>query len=89
MKNTIDFVGNYIEDSLSKIKGFDRNWITMISSKPLLFEDVDYMRVKNNVEDTITDEELEAYKRGDLREVYATFENMLMCNIQYFVPKSW
>lgn len=84
MKNTIDFVGNYIEDSLSKIKGFDRNWITMISSKPLLFEDVDYMRVKNNVEDTITDEELEAYKRGDLRELYATFENMLMCNIQYF-----
>lgn len=84
MNNTIDFVGNYIEDSLSKIKGFDRNWITMISSKPLLFEDVDYMRVKNNVEDTITEEELQAYKDGKLRELYATFENMLMCNIQYY-----
>lgn len=81
-KDFISNVGGYIEDSLSKIKGFDIDWITMISSKPLLFEDVDYLRITYAVDNTITEEELEAYKNGQLRELYATFENMLMCNIE-------
>lgn len=74
----------YIEDTISRIDGFDVRWSSLITSNPILFESIDYLRVKAYVNETITQEEIEAYKRGDLRECYATFDNMLVCNLKYF-----
>lgn len=77
-------VGDYISDSFAKIDGFDMRWTSLITSKPLLFEDIDYLRVRDYVDNQITQQEIEAYKRGELRELYATFENMLICNLQHY-----
>lgn len=74
----------YLEDTISKIDGFDVRWSSLITSNPLLFESIDYLRVKSYVNETITENEIAAYKRGDLREMYATFDNMLVCNLKYF-----
>lgn len=74
----------YIEDTISRIDGFDVRWSSLITSNPILFESIEYLRVKAYVNETITQEEIEAYKRGDLRECYATFDNMLVCNLKYF-----
>jgi hypothetical protein len=83
-ENTIDNVGDYLAENFDKIDGFDYRWNSLITSNPLLFEDVDYVRCKQYVSNQITPEEIEAYKNGDLREIYATFENMLVCNLQYY-----
>lgn len=77
-------VGDYISNSFAKIDGFDHRWTSLITSNPLLFEDVDYLRVRDYVDNQITQNEIDAYNRGELRELYATFENMLICNLQYY-----
>lgn len=77
-------VGDYICNNFSKIDGFDWRWSSLISNKPLLFEDVDYLRVSDFIDNQVTENEIQAYKRGELRELYATFENMLICNLQYY-----
>lgn len=82
--NTIKNIANYLSENFSKIDGFQYKWNSLITNNPLLFEDVDYVRVKQFINNTITTEEIEAYKRGELRELYATFENMLICNLQYY-----
>ena len=80
VRNVSDFISN----NFSKIDGFDFRWTSLITSNPLLFEDIDYLRVKSFVNETITNQEIEAYKSGNLRELYATFDNMLVCNLQYY-----
>jgi len=80
----ISNIGDYLSDNFSKIDGFDYRWNSLITSNPLLFEDVDYIRVKDFITNEITQEEIAAYKRGELRELYATFENMLICNLAYY-----
>lgn len=82
--NTIGDLSKYFLDSFQKIDGFDYRWNSLITSNPLLFEDVDYVRCRGYVNNTITEEEIQAYKSGNLRELYATFENMLVCNLQYY-----
>lgn len=82
--NYIKNAGDFISGNFEKINGFDFRWTSLISNNPLLFEDVDYLRVKPFVENTITDEERDAFVRGDLRDLYATFDNMLMCNLKYY-----
>ena len=82
--NTISNLGDYFASSFDKIDGFDYRWNSLITSKPLLFEDSDYLRCRDYINNTITEEEIAAYKRGELHEIYATFENMLMCNLQYY-----
>lgn len=77
-------VSDYLAENFGKIDGFDYRWNSLITSNPLLFEDVDYVRTKQYVNNTITEEEIAAYKRGDLRDLYATFETMIMCNLQYY-----
>lgn len=76
--------GQFICDNFSRIDGFDARWSSLITNNPLLFEDVDYVRIKNYVNNTITNEEIEAYKRGDLRDMYATFDSLLACNLKYY-----
>lgn len=83
-KEYIDDIGEYIGDAFKKIDGFDYRWNSLITSKPLLFEDTDYLRVRNYVRNECTEEEIEAYKSGKLRDLYATFESMLVCNLQYY-----
>ena len=83
-KNTVRDISNYLAKSFNKIDGFEYKWNSLITSTPLLFEDVDYVRIKSYVNNTITDEEKEAYKNGNLRELYATFESMLMCNLIHY-----
>lgn len=83
-KTYIDNIGDYLSDNFAKIDGFDYRWNSLITSKPLLFEDVDYVRVKDYVNNEITEDEITAYKNGELRELYATFENMLICNLAYY-----
>ena len=73
-----------IESVLSTIKGYDYNWISLLSSKPILFEDPDYLKVSGYINNIVTNDEINAYKRGDLREIYTNFENLLMCNIDQY-----
>jgi hypothetical protein len=80
VKNVADFVS----DNFSKIDGFDYRWHSLISNNPLLFEDTDYLRVKPFVENTVTEEERQAYIDGRLSEIYHTFDNMLMCNLRHY-----
>lgn len=82
--DNIKNISNYLEKTLSKIDGFDYRWYSMITSNPLLFEDIDYYRCKQFVNNTITEEELKAYREGKLREVYHSFETMLMCNLKHY-----
>lgn len=74
----------YLENQFTRIKGFDYRWSSLITSRPLLFEDIDYLRVKDYVEETITDEEKDAYERGLCRDLYATLDNLLVCNLKYY-----
>jgi len=78
------FVGSYVEQTLSKIKGYNPDWISLITSNPLIFEDVDYFKIKNYVNNNITEKELKAYKDAKLRKLYANLELMLMDNILYY-----
>ena len=75
---------SFIEKNLMKVKGYDYNWISMISSTPLIFEDTNYLRVLHYIDNTITTQELKEYRNGNLRKVYANFEYMLMDNLEYY-----
>lgn len=77
-------VGDYLVKNFSKIDGFDFRWNSLITNNPLLFEDVNYFRVKPYVENIVTESELEAYKSGQLRELYHTFDSLLICNLKYY-----
>lgn len=83
-KEYIDSIGVYLADTFSKIDGFDYRWNSLITSNPLLFEDVDYVRVRNFVNNTCTQEEIEAYKSGKLRDLYSSFESLLICNLRFY-----
>lgn len=83
-KNYVKNPANFLAEQFGKIDGFDARWSSLITNNPLLFEDVDYLRIKNYVDNQITQKEVEAYKRNELRELYATFDNMLMCNLKYY-----
>lgn len=84
MMKQINNIGNYLTDTLSKIDGFDTRWYSLITSEPLLFEDIDYFRCRPYVDNHVTPEELQAYRDGNLTEIYYTFESMLMCNLKHF-----
>lgn len=77
-------VSDFISENFAKIDGFDFRWTSLITSNPLLFEDIDYLKVKSFVSSTVTKQEIEAYKSGKLREIYDTFESLLVCNLQYY-----
>lgn len=83
-RNRIMNVGDFISNNFSKIDGFDFRWTSLISNNPLLFEDIDYLRVRDFIDNRITDEEKQAYIDGKLTDIYATFENMLVCNLKYY-----
>lgn len=83
-KKYVKNVGDYLTSNFEKLDGFDFRWSSLISNNPLLFEDVNYLRIKPFIENTITEDEIEAYKRGDLRDLYATFDNLLICNLRYY-----
>lgn len=82
--NQVENVGDYIVNNFDKIDGFDYRWSSLITNNPLLFEDIDYLRVKPFVNNICTEEEILAYKNGELSELYATFDNMLICNLKYY-----
>ena len=42
---------SFIEKNLMKVKGYDYNWISMISSTPLIFEDTNYLRVLHYIDE--------------------------------------
>ena len=77
-------ISQYLSTNFLQLDGFDYKWNSLITNTPLLFEDIDYLRVKPFITEIITDEEISAYKSQNLREMYATFENMLICNLQYY-----
>lgn len=77
-------IGDYLRDNFKKIDGFDYRWNSLITSKPLLFEDIDYLRCRDMVRNECTKEEIEAYKSGKLRVLYPTIETLLMLNLEYY-----
>lgn len=77
-------VGNFIIDSLQKLKGFDFRWTSLISNNPLLFEDLNYFKIKNFINNSVTENEIEAYKNGNLRELFPTLESLLVSNLKYY-----
>lgn len=84
IKNVVKYPANFLAGKFNNIDGFDARWSSLITNNPLLFEDIDYLRVKQFIDARITEEEIEAYKSGNLREMYATLENMLICNLNYY-----
>lgn len=80
VKNT----GDYLIDTFQKIEGFDFRWTSLISNDPLLFEDLNYFRIKRFIDNSITKEELKAYKSGKLSDLYHTFDELLVCNLKYY-----
>ena len=84
IKNTIKYPANFLAKQFKAIDGFDARWNSLITNNPLLFEDIDYLRVKQFIDSKITETEIKAYKDGKLTEMYATLENMLVCNIKYY-----
>lgn len=83
-KEEIKNVGDYIANGLKNIKDFDYRWSSLISSRPLLFEDSDYFYVSQYVKNECTQEEIEAYKSGKLSVLYASLDNLLMCNLPLY-----
>lgn len=83
-KEYIPNVGDALRDNFNKIDGFDYRWSSLITSRPLLFEDVDYLRCRDLVRNEVTEKEIDAYKKGKLRELYPTFESMLILNLDYY-----
>ena len=77
-------VGDFISGNFDKIEGFDFRWSSLISNNPLLFEDINYLKIKPFIDNQITEKEIQAYKSGDLRDLYATFDNLLVCNLKYY-----
>lgn len=84
IKNVVKYPANFLAGKFNNIDGFDARWNSLITNNPLLFEDIDYLRVKQFIDARITNEEIEAYNSGKLREMYATLENMLVCNLKYY-----
>lgn len=80
IKNT----GDYLIDTFQKIEGFDFRWTSLISNEPLLFEDINYFRIKKFIDNKITEQELNAYKSGKLTNLFSTFEELLVCNLKYY-----
>lgn len=80
----VDSIGDYLADSFEKIVGFDYRWSSLISSEPLLFEDIDYLRIRSFIKQECTEKEIQAYKEGKLRNIYATIESLLVCNLEYY-----
>ena len=48
-------VGDFIVGNFEKIEGFDFRWSSLISNNPLLFEDINYLRIKSFIDNQITD----------------------------------
>lgn len=77
-------IGNIIVKSINKLDGFDFKWTSLITNNPLLFEDLNYFKVKHYIENIITEKELNAYQSGKLKKVYPTFEHLLIDNLKYY-----
>jgi hypothetical protein len=73
-----------IQERLSKLKNFDFRWLSLITSKPILFEDLDYLNIRSFITDTITNEEIAAYKRHELRAIYPSIDSLLLLNLKYY-----
>jgi hypothetical protein len=80
----IDNISDYLYTSLNKIANFDFRWSSLITSKPLLFEDIDYVKCISFVQNEILPFEMEAFKTGKLRKIYVNFEYMLMDNLIHY-----
>lgn len=80
MVDTSDF----LTESLRKVADFDFNWSSLISNNPLLFNDLEYLKIRTFVDEVITNEEIEAYKTGELTHLYHTLDALLICNLQYY-----
>lgn len=80
IKNPADILAK----GFDKLEGFDARWISLITNNPLLFEDTDYVRIKPFVNNKVTEAEIQAYKDGKLREIYPTFDHLLMANLKQY-----
>lgn len=83
-KISINNTGDYLIDTFQKLDGFDFKWTSLITNEPFLFEDLNYFRIKKYVNNTITEEEINAYKSGNLSNLYNTFDELLVCNLKYY-----
>jgi hypothetical protein len=80
----IDDLAGYLYKGLNKIDDFDFRWSSLITSQPLLFEDIDYVKILPYINNTIYQFEIDKYKSGDLRKLYPNFEYMIMDNLIHF-----
>ena len=81
---TVKNTGDYLIDTFQKIEGFDFRWTSLISNDPLLFEDINYFRIKKFIDNRITEQELKAYEAGKLSNLFSTFDELLVCNLKYY-----
>lgn len=76
--------GNELLKNFKKLKGFDLKWSSLLTSTPLMFEDINYYRIKKFIDERVTKQELKAYKNKELRKVYTCLDSLLMCNLKYY-----
>lgn len=77
-------VQSYLKKSLRRARVFDFEFSSLVGNSPNIFDDYHYVSVKSLVKNTITKEEIEAYKRGDVDMLYDSLESLLMCNFTYY-----
>jgi hypothetical protein len=80
----IEDLPTHLYNNLKNVEGFDFRWSSLITCKPFLFEDLDYVKSLPFVDNQITDYELKMYKEGKIRKIYPNIEYMLMDNLMYY-----
>ncbi len=75
---------NDILKNLDKIYNFDLKWTTLITNKPALFEDYDYLKISKFIDNEINQTEIDLYKSGKIRNLYANFETLLILNLKRY-----
>lgn len=74
----------YLLKNLDKIYNFDLRWTSMITNKPLLFEDLEYAKLCNFIDNTTTQFEIEQFKLGNISDLYHNLETLLVCNLSKY-----
>lgn len=80
----IDNPTQYLLTNLDKISNFDRKWTTMITNNPLLFEDLEYAKILNFIDNHATDYEIEQCRLGNISNIYTNIETLIMCNLNRY-----
>lgn len=84
MGENIQDLTQFLCKNFDKIYNFDYNWTTMVTNRPAIFNDIDYVKCLNFIDNDVTTWEIEQYKLGNITELYHNFETLLVCNLKFY-----